>query len=85
MDNFALNTIIICNEKTFEKKDPKNKKLFLGKIVPLTIPFSNSFCQNLTGIYALKKLLYNEGLADYNDLPLIKTDNRGNLALPNGH
>ena len=31
--------------------------------VPLTIPFSNSFYQNLTDIYSLKELLYNEGIA----------------------
>jgi hypothetical protein len=39
-------------------------------IVSLTIPFSNSFYQNLTDIYALKELLYNEGLSDYNGLTL---------------
>jgi hypothetical protein len=53
--------------------------------VPLTIPFSNYFHQNLTDIYSLKELLYNEGIADYNGLPLIKTNNRNTLLLPNRH
>lgn len=48
-------------------------------------PLSDSFYQNLTVIYALIKVLYNEGLSDYNSLTLIKTDNHGNLALPDGH
>jgi hypothetical protein len=54
-------------------------------LVPLIIPFSNSFYQNLTDIYALKELLYNEGLADYNYLPLIKPNQSNALLLPNGY
>jgi len=54
-------------------------------LVPLTIPFSNSFYQNLTNIYALKELLYNEGIADYNGLPLIKPHQSNTLLLPNGY
>ena len=53
--------------------------------VPLTIPFSNSFYQNLIDIYALKELLYNEGIADYNGLPLIKPHQSNTLLLPNGY
>ena len=57
----------------------------VSRLVPLTIPFSNSFYQNLTDIYALKELLYNEGLADYNGLPLIKPHQSNTLLLPNGY
>ena len=48
----------------------------LSHLVPLKIPFSNYFHQNLVDIYSLKELLYNEGIADYNGLPLIKPNNR---------
>ena len=53
--------------------------------VPLMIPFSNYFHQNLVDIYSLKELLYNEGIADYNGLPLIKPNNSNTLLLPNRH
>ena len=53
--------------------------------VPLTIPFSNSFYQNLTDIYSLKELFYNEGIADYNGIPLIRTNDNNNLLLPQGY
>ena len=68
-------------------KLPKTKKpttIVVG-FVPLTIPFSNSFYQNLTDIYSLKELLYNEGVADINGLPLIKPDNSVHSLLPNGY
>ena len=45
-----------------------------------TIPYSNSFYQNLTEIYNLKELLYNEGIADYKGLPFMKPINDGNIA-----
>lgn len=54
-------------------------------IVPLTFPISNSFYQNLTDIYDLKQLLYNEGLADYRGLPIIKSTGSSDLVLPKGH
>ena len=53
-------------------------KYFLLKysdLVDLTIPYSNSFYQNLTEIYNLKELLYNEGIADYKGLPFMKPIN----------
>ena len=53
--------------------------------VHLTIPFSNSFYKNLTDIYSLKELLYNEGIADYNGLPLIKPYQSNTLLLPQGY
>ena len=52
--------------------------------VPLTLPISNSFYQNLTDIYGLKQLLYNEGLTDYRGLPLIKSESSDDLVLPQG-
>ena len=54
-------------------------------LVPLTVPLSNSFYQNLTDIYSLKELLYNTGIADYNGLPLVKPNNRSDLLLPQGY
>ena len=54
-------------------------------MVPLTFPISNSFYQNLTDIYDLKQLLYNEGLADYRGLPFIKSMGSSDLVLPKGH
>jgi len=60
-------------------------KEVLSRFVPLTIPFSNSFYQNLTDIYSLKELLYNEGIADINGLPLIKPENSIHSLLPNGY
>ena len=54
-------------------------------MVPLTFPISNSFYQNLTDIYDLKQLLYNEGLADYRGLPIIKSTGSSDLVLPKGH
>ena len=53
--------------------------------VPLTFPISNSFYQNLTDIYNLKELLYDEGIADYNGITLIKSDDNNTLLLPQGH
>ena len=46
--------------------------------VDFTIPYSNSFYQNLTEIYNLKELLYNEGIADYKGLPFMKPINDSN-------
>ena len=43
--------------------------------VPLTVPFSNSFCLNLTDIYSLKEILYKEGITDINGLPFVKPEN----------
>jgi len=81
-----------CSKRRFENQKPtKTKKqalcfsLLFDLFVPLTIPFSNSFYQNLTDIYALKELLYNEGIADYNGLPLIKPHQSNTLLLPNGY
>ena len=54
-------------------------------MVPLTLPISNSFYQNLKDIYDLKQLLYNEGLADYRGLPFIKSMGSSDLVLPKGH
>ncbi len=54
-------------------------------LVPLTLPISNSFYQNLTDIYGLKQLLYNEGLTDYSGLTLIKSESSNDLVLPQGH
>jgi len=67
------------------KKEKGDKLSNVSHFVPLTIPFSNSFYQNLTNIYALKELLYNEGIADYNGLPLIKPHQSNTLLLPNGY
>jgi hypothetical protein len=67
-------------------KKQKSRNVRFGFLsVPLTIPFSNSFYQNLTDIYALKELLYNEGIADYNGLPLVIPDTTNTLLLPNGY
>ena len=60
-------------------------KEVLSRFVPLTIPLSNSFYQNLTYIYSLKELLYNEGIADIEGLPIFKSDNRSNSVLPNSY
>lgn len=54
-------------------------------LVPLTMPLSNSFYQNLTDIYSLKEILYNEGIADIEGLPIVKPDNRTNSLLPNSY
>ena len=54
-------------------------------LVPLTVPLSNSFYQNLTDIYTLKELLYNGGIADFNGLPLVKPHQSNTLLLPNGY
>ena len=37
------------------------------------------FYQNLTDIYGLKQLLYNEGLANYRGLPIIKSTGSSDL------
>ena len=49
------------------------------------VAFSNSFYQNLTDIYNLKELLYNEGIADIEGLPIVKPYNRSNSVLPNSY
>ena len=69
----------------YKIKKPLKINRLTTVIVPFTVPFSNSFYQNLTDIYALKELLYNEGIADYNGLPLIKPDNSNTLLLPQGY
>ena len=71
--------------KVYKSKKPLKIIRFTTVIVPLTIPFSNYFHQNLVDIYSLKELLYIEGIADYNGLPLIKPNNRNTLLLPNRH
>ena len=64
----------------------KEGKIFRNyPLVPFTIPFSNSFYQNLTDIYNLKELLYSEGVADFNGLPLFKPDNSIHSLLPKGY
>ena len=55
--------------------------MFRG-LVPLTIPFSNSFYQNLQDIYNLKDVLENEGIIDYPELTLIVKGNEANSTLP---
>lgn len=72
LKNYKINKGLIQNEIS-------------SHLVPLKIPFSNSFYKNLTDIYSLKELLYNEGIADYKGLPLIKPDNSNALLLPNGY
>ena len=72
-------------DEVYKSKKPLKIKRLTTVIVPLTLPFSNSFYQNLTDIYALKELLYNEGIADYNGLPLIKPDNSNTSLLPQGY
>jgi hypothetical protein len=79
-------------KRRFENQKPtKTKKqalcfsLLFDLFVPLTIPLSNSFFQNLTDIYNLKELLYNEGIADIEGLPIVKPDNRSNSVLPNSY
>jgi len=57
----------------------------ISPFVALSIPISNSFYQNLTDIYSLKELLYNEGLANNRGLPLIKSGDGNTLLLPQGH
>ena len=56
----------------------KHSLLKYFTLVDLTIPYSNSFYQNLTEIYNLKELLYNEGIADYKGLPFMKPINDSN-------
>jgi site-specific DNA recombinase len=73
------------NELQGLKKQKGDNFSDISHLVPLTIPFSNSFYQNLTDIYDLKELLYNEGIADYNGLPLIKPHQSNTLLLPNGY
>tara|TARA_R110000796_G_scaffold197641_1_gene313959 strand:+ start:1311 stop:3008 length:1698 start_codon:yes stop_codon:yes gene_type:complete len=73
------------NELKGLKKEKGDKLSNVSHLVPLTIPFSNSFYQNLTDIYSLKELLYSEGIADINGLPLIKPDNSVHSLLPNGY
>ena len=70
-----------CISRMFEQK----KRIKSFKIIPfvhLDIPFSNSFYQNISDIYKLKELLYNEGIADHNGLPLVKPESSTNLILP---
>ena len=69
----------------YKSKKPLKIKRLTTVIVPLTIPFSNSFYENITDIYALKELLYNEGLSDYNGLPFVIPDTNNTLLLPNGY
>ena len=84
-ESFIYNLTKIDIMLEYDKNIPKNKKLFLRIIVPLTIPLSNFFYLNLTDIYSLKELLYNEGIADINGLPLVKPDNSVHSLLPNGY
>ena len=72
-------------DEVYKSKKPLKIKRFSTVIVPLTIPFSNSFYQNLTDIYNLKELLYSEGVADFNGLPLFKPDNSIHSLLPKGY
>ena len=71
--------------KVYKNKKPLKIKRLTTVIVPLAIPFSNLFYKNLADIYSLKELLYNEGIADYNGLPLIKPKKGNALLLPQGY
>jgi len=74
--------------KTLQKQKNLNfliNRLLRFYLVPLTMPLSNSFYQNLTDIYSLKEILYNEGIADIEGLPIVKPDNRTNSLLPNSY
>ena len=73
------------NELEGLKKETGNSFSDVSRLVPLTIPFSNSFYQNLTDIYSLKELLYSEGIANINGLPIVKPDNSVHSLLPNGY
>ena len=72
LKNYEINKGLVQNELS-------------SHLVPFTIPFSNSFYQNLTDIYNLKELLYSEGVADFNGLPLFKPDNSIHSLLPKGY
>ena len=70
---------------TLLNKKPLKINWLTRVFVPLTIPFSNSFYQNLKDIFGLKQLLYDQGLADNSGLPLIKSKGSSDLVLPKGH
>lgn len=46
------------------------------------IPFSNQFYKNLTEIYDLKDILWNEGIISYDDLRLTITGKKKKKVLP---
>ena len=72
--------LLALEDKQFINKKPNTLIInMLGNFnVDLMIPYSNSFYQNLTEIYNLKELLYNEGIADYKRLPFMKPINDSN-------
>ena len=51
-------------------------------VVDPAVPFSNQFYKNLTEIYDLKDMLWNEGIISYDDLCLTITGERGKKGLP---
>lgn len=54
-------------------------------MVPLTGQFSNSFYENLSEIYDLRKVLISEGLMDNNGFILTATEIQGNSNIPYGN
>ena len=61
--------------KTLEQK---NQSFHFGfsSSVPLTVPFSNSFYENIREIYHLRDLLANKGILDSSFSTLIKSSGR---------
>jgi hypothetical protein len=51
-------------------------------LVDPAIPISNQFYKNLTEIYDLKDMLWNEGVISVNDLRLTITGIQGRKVLP---
>ena len=51
-------------------------------LVDPAVPFSNHFYKNLTEIYDLKDMLWNEGIISYNDLCFTITGDKGKKGLP---
>ena len=78
-ENLVMSMLTGNRDKIKARK--RGQKPTNSRVVPLTIPFSNLFYKNLTDIYSLKELLYNEGLTDDKGLPLIKTETSNSLLL----
>ena len=51
-------------------------------LVDPAVPISNHFYKNLTEIYDLKDMLWNEGIISYDDLCLTITGDKGKKGLP---
>lgn len=69
----------------FKNKKPLKIKRLTRVSVPLKIPFSNSFYQNLIDIYGLKELI---NVSDISEKSSLHHENIGfnkDLILPNGH